>query len=86
MAIQKPSHTFTKIHRKALRTNIQQILFFLSFTVLINTFSFAQDLPKNNPTIKPKTTLDSVNVSVDSLLSKSVNLAILHFKSTSRNS
>ena len=74
MAIQKPSHTFTKIHRKALRTNIQQILFFLSFTVLINTFSFAQDLPKNNPTIKPKTTLDSVNVSVDSLLSKSVNL------------
>ena len=42
MAIQKPSHTLAKIHTKALHTNRIHILFALSFTVFINTFSFAQ--------------------------------------------
>ncbi|MEJ6792685.1 MAG: putative LPS assembly protein LptD [Lacinutrix sp.] len=42
MGIQKPSHTLAKIHTKALRTNRIHILFALSFTVFINTFSFAQ--------------------------------------------
>ena len=53
MAIQKPSHTFTKIHLKALRTNIFQILFALSFTVFINTFSYAQDIPPKKEKINP---------------------------------
>lgn len=52
MAFQKPSHTFTKIHLKALRTNNFKILFALSFTVFINTFSFAQDIRKKQDTIK----------------------------------
>ncbi|APY00228.1 putative LPS assembly protein LptD [Lacinutrix venerupis] len=42
MAIQKPSHTLAKIHTKALHTNRIHILFALSFTVFINTLSFAQ--------------------------------------------
>lgn len=73
MAKQKPSHTFTKIHLKALRTNIFQILFTLSFTVFINTFCFAQDLPKTNPTIKPEQIRDTVNVRVDSLIVPPIN-------------
>lgn len=60
MAIQKPSHTFTKIHLKALRTNIFHILFTLSFTVLINTFSMAQDLPGKSTEIKPKLEDDTI--------------------------
>ena len=74
MAIQKPSHTFTKIHRKALRTNIQQILFYLSFTVFINTLSYAQDIPVDKPNIKPEVVNDTVSVAVDSLLSIPINL------------
>ena len=54
MAFQKPSHTFTKIHLKALRTNNFQLLFALSFTVFINTLSFSQDIPKKRTSIKPK--------------------------------
>ncbi|AJR04161.1 putative LPS assembly protein LptD [Siansivirga zeaxanthinifaciens] len=73
MAFQKPSHTFTKIHLKALHTNNFKILFALSFTVFINTFSFAQDIPqKSQPikrTVKEK---DSVSSSLDSLLIKPV--------------
>ncbi|NQX85352.1 MAG: LPS-assembly protein LptD [Flavobacteriaceae bacterium] len=89
MAIQKPSHTFTKIHLKALRTNIHQILFILSFTVFINTLSFAQDLPKEQPNILPKTekekTLnDTLTVAVDSIL-KSPNIARVQ-DSTSKDS
>ncbi|WP_289046214.1 putative LPS assembly protein LptD [uncultured Olleya sp.] len=54
MSIQKPSHTFTKIHLKPLRTNSLYILFSLSFTVFINTFGFAQgDLPKDGTSISP---------------------------------
>ena len=68
MAIQKPSHTFTKIHLKALRTNIFHILFALSFTVFMNTFSFAQDIPKKTNPVKPKVERDTLKTSVDSLL------------------
>ncbi|MFI1743766.1 putative LPS assembly protein LptD [Thalassobellus sediminis] len=53
MAFQKPSHTFTKIHLKALHTNNFKILFALSFTVFINTLSFAQDIPETKEPIKP---------------------------------
>ena len=77
MSFQKPSHTFTKIHLKALRTNSLHILFTLSFTVFINTFSFAQqDLPKDGESIpaiqekeQPITTLkDSTSINVEQLL------------------
>ncbi|WP_353779391.1 putative LPS assembly protein LptD [Winogradskyella sp. 3972H.M.0a.05] len=75
MAVQKPSHTFTKIHLKGLRTNSLHILFLLSFTVLINSFGFAQELPKNKEPIKPKTERDSlVVVKTDSLLTQPLNL------------
>ncbi|OEK07680.1 organic solvent tolerance protein OstA [Flavivirga aquatica] len=67
MAFQKPSHTFTKIHLKALHTNNFKILFALSFTVFINTVSFAQDIPKKGKTIE-RTVKDSINISTDSLL------------------
>ncbi|ALJ04291.1 organic solvent tolerance protein OstA [Pseudalgibacter alginicilyticus] len=46
MAFQKPSHTFTKIHLKALHTNNFHLLFTLSFTVFINMYSSAQDISK----------------------------------------
>ncbi|MBR9757769.1 MAG: LPS-assembly protein LptD [Algicola sp.] len=67
MAIQKPSHTFTKIHLKALRTNYFNILFALSFTVFINTFCLAQDLPKKGGQIKANAQEknDSINLKVD---------------------
>lgn len=74
MAFQKPSHTFTKIHLKALHTKSFHILFFLSFTVFINTFSFAQEVPKPKPTIPVKSQSDTLTVVVDSLLSKPVNI------------
>lgn len=51
MTFQKPSHTFTKIHLKALHTNNFKILFALSFTVFINTLSYSQDLPNTGKTI-----------------------------------
>ncbi len=74
MAIQKPSHTFTKIHLKALRTNIFQILFTLSFTVFINTLGFSQDLPKSTEPITPKTERDTLSLVSDSLFSQPLNL------------
>lgn len=67
MAFQKPSHTFTKIHLKALHTNNFKILFALSFTVFINTLSFAQDIKKPQDSIKPKVN-DRVIIKADSLL------------------
>ncbi len=73
MAIQKPSHTFTKIHLKALQTNCYQILLALSFTVFINTFCFAQDVPQPSPNIKPKIENDTLRVKVDSLATPPVN-------------
>ncbi len=69
MAIQKPSHTFTKIHLKALHTNNFKILFALSFTVFINTFSFAQDIPNSGTPIKVK---DSIGIQRDSTLVREV--------------
>ena len=74
MAFQKPSHTFTKIHLKALRTNNFKILFALSFTVFINTFSYAQEVPKPKDPIKPKPINDTLVVGVDSLFSQPINI------------
>jgi len=79
LAFQKPSHTFTKIHLKGLRTNSLHILFALSFTVFINTFSLAQELPKKNNGIPtdPKSdstavAKDRVEIPVDSILNTKV--------------
>ncbi|WP_345272425.1 putative LPS assembly protein LptD [Flaviramulus aquimarinus] len=66
MAFQKPSHTFTKIHLKALHTNNFKILFALSFTVFINTLSFAQDIPKEGRTID-RSVKDSLITKTDSI-------------------
>ena len=66
MAFQKPSHTFTKIHLKALHTNNFKILFALSFTVFINTLSFAQDIPKKGKTID-RSVKDSLIIETDSI-------------------
>ncbi|WP_034044645.1 putative LPS assembly protein LptD [Wocania ichthyoenteri] len=68
MAIQKPSHTFTKIHLKALRTNNFKILFALSFTVFINTFSFAQDIQKKQDKVIKPTVKDSVVINAKDLI------------------
>ncbi|WP_104733661.1 putative LPS assembly protein LptD [Hanstruepera ponticola] len=68
MAIQKPSHTFTKIHLKALRTNIFHILFALSFTVFINTSGFAQDIPKEGGKVEPSEKNDTQNLSIGNTL------------------
>ena len=73
MAFQKPSHTFTKIHLKALRTNNLNILFFLSFTVFINTFGFAQDIPKSGKTVNPETESDTINLNVNELKENSLS-------------
>ena len=73
MGIQKPSHTFTKIHLKALRTQVLQILLTLSFTVLINTMGVAQELPKSGKTIK-STERDTLFLSGDSLRTQTLNL------------
>ncbi|WP_345003923.1 putative LPS assembly protein LptD [Snuella lapsa] len=67
MAFQKPSHSFTKIHLKALHTNNFKILFALSFTVFINTLSFAQDIQTKKDSIKP-IVKDVKIVKADSLL------------------
>ena len=79
MAIQKPSHTFTKIHFKGLRTNSLKILFALSFTVFINTFGLSQDIPPKTKPIQPKETpktikKDTTVVSVDSLLQRPLSI------------
>ena len=57
-----------------MRTNIFQILFALSFTVFINTFGFAQELPKPSNPIKPIVEKDTVTINVDSLLADHVVL------------
>ncbi|MCB4797518.1 putative LPS assembly protein LptD [Neotamlana laminarinivorans] len=76
MAIQKSSHTFTKIHLKALRTNNFKILFALSFTMFINMFSFAQDIPKKKASIE-RSEKDTVTVKTDSIaVSELSNLEI----------
>jgi lipopolysaccharide assembly outer membrane protein LptD (OstA) len=84
LAIQKPSHTLAKIHLKALHTKSFHILFTLSFTVFINMFCFAQELPKPKDPIKPKPITDSIVVKTDSL----IGLPILNkeIDSTSKDS
>ena len=82
MGFQKPSHSFTKIPLKGLRTNNLKILFALSFTVFINTFGYAQDIPTKRKPIKavkkPKAVKkDSATVSVDSLLKNKENLKVV---------
>lgn len=77
MGFQKPSHTFTKIHLKGLRTNNLYILFALSFTMLINTLGFAQDLPKKGTVIPPSKPIDSSIVKVDSLLNPDLNQKVI---------
>mgnify|MGYP003665331003 CR=1 FL=1 len=67
MAFQKPSHTFTKIHLKALRTNNFHLLFALSFTVFINMYSSAQDTNKRSVTIEPEKK-ETVIIQKDSLV------------------
>ncbi|WP_308992885.1 putative LPS assembly protein LptD [Mariniflexile litorale] len=67
MTFQKSSHTFTKIHLKALHTNNFKILFAVSFTMFINMLSFAQDTPKSGIAIN-RSVKDSIIVSPDSLL------------------
>lgn len=64
MILQKPSHTFTKIHRKALLTNIRQLVLFLNFTVLINTISYGQDLPRKVPPFPENNVSDTTKVEV----------------------
>ncbi|WP_250436459.1 putative LPS assembly protein LptD [Hanstruepera flava] len=73
MAIQKPSHTFTKIHLKALRTNNFHILFILSFTVFINTFGFAQDVPKQGGTVNPEKENDSTSLNANDLIKPEIS-------------
>ena len=69
MAIQKPSHTLAKIHLKALHTNRFNILFALSFTVFINTFSFAQDIPKSGGGIPVEETKEiPTEISLDTII------------------
>ncbi len=84
MAFQKPSHTFTKIHLKGLRTNSLHILFALSFTVFINTFSLAQELPKKNEAIPSEQKTDStvvakdkIEINADSLLNPPPNTKVV---------
>ncbi|WP_256867332.1 putative LPS assembly protein LptD [Winogradskyella forsetii] len=72
LAFQKPSHTFTKIHLKGLRTNRIHILFTMSFIVFINTFSFAQELPKKKPSIPAEQQKDSTAAAVDSIVIDSI--------------
>ena len=56
----------TKIHLKALKTTYFQLLFIISFTVLTNTYSAAQDLPNSStqvpslPTKPGEKNLDSI--------------------------
>ena len=82
MVFQKPSHTYTKIPFKGLRTNSLKILFALSFTVFINTFGYAQDIPnKPKPEIPAKKPepikKDSTTISVDSLIKPKPNLKVV---------
>ena len=56
-----------------MRTNIFQILFALSFTVFINTFNYAQDVPQTKTIITPDATRDSLTIGIDSLLVNPIN-------------
>jgi len=60
---------FYKNTLKALQTKTFKILFALSFTLLINTIGYSQDIPKKGGEIKPSITndKDSINISLESL-------------------
>ena len=73
MTIQKPSHTLAKIHLKALRTNSLNILFTLSFTMFINMFCFAQELPNSKEPIKAEPIKEIKVISIDTLLATPQN-------------
>ncbi|WP_407557172.1 putative LPS assembly protein LptD [Winogradskyella sp. 4-2091] len=73
MAFQKPSHTFTKIHLKGLRTNRLYILFSLSFTVFMNTLSFAQELPKPKASIPAEKPKDTTTIGISDIAKLPVN-------------
>jgi len=85
LAFQKPSHTFTKIHLKALRTNNFKILFALSFTVLISTFSYTQDIPKNGQKIE-RAVIDPIQTQTETILLSSDSLEIPEFKQKRQDS
>ena len=68
MGVQKPNHTFAKIHLKALHTKSFHILLVLSFTMFINMFCLAQDLPVKRQPIKPVSAFDSLQIKTDSIL------------------
>ena len=68
MGFQKPSHTFTKIHLKALHTNRFNILFALSFTVFINMFSYAQELPNSGGEIPVEPKKEETNIQKDTTI------------------
>ena len=85
MAFQKPSHTFTKIHLKALRTNNFKILFALSFTVFINTFSYAQDIPKKGQKIE-RTIVNPIAIKTETVLISSDSLEIPEFEEKRQDS
>jgi len=68
LGFQKPNHTLAKIHLKALHTKSFHILLVLSFTMFINMFSSAQDLPRQRIPIKPVSTLDTLKIRSDSII------------------
>ncbi|TCK69242.1 hypothetical protein DFQ05_0762 [Winogradskyella wandonensis] len=79
MRFQKPSHNFTKILFKGLRTNSLKLLFALSFTVFINTFGYSQDIPPKQEPIRPKETpkpiiKDTTKASIDSIIKPPLNI------------
>ena len=84
MAFQKPSHTFAKIHLKALQTKSFHILLALSFTMFINMFCFAQDLPRPSEPIRPVSELDTtsvsslnnLNIKLDSIAAPTLNIKL----------
>jgi len=88
LGFQKPSHTFTKIHLKALHTNRFHILFALIFTVFINTLGLAQELPKNGGKIPAEPTTEQKEVLKDTTLNLKpiINKATVESDSTTTDS
>ena len=66
------SHLFTKIHLKALKTTLFQLLFVLIFTVFANTFGIAQDAQNLNSSAKFVLGNDIQKSKNDSITSKDV--------------
>lgn len=57
-----------------LRLKSIRIFFYASFTVFINTLGYSQELPKEAKVIKPISTVDSVNVKLDSVVKPPLNI------------